>query len=216
MTIVSHLYRITNKLSGEYYIGKHNGVGQKGKNGGLYWGSGERIRNQVKKYGADNFKYEVLVISTQEYIYELEENIVTLNLIESDSKCLNLMGGGFGGKYPSDETKKKISLKNLGKIRSEETKQLLREIRAKQVFTKEQREKANKTISSLIWMNDGKRSYRIRPENVGEAKSKGYVDGRLLNYITEEHRETYRKKTIQQWQEHKALGHVGSLGNKVN
>lgn len=215
MTIVSHLYRITNKLSGEYYIGKHNGIGQKGKNGGLYWGSGERIRNQVKKYGADNFKYEVLVIGTPEYIYELEEKMVTLNLIESDNKCLNLMGGGFGARHTSDATKKKISLKNSGKIRSEKTKQLLREIRAKQVFTKEQRDKAKKTISSLIWMNDGKKSYRVRPENVQEAKSKGYVEGRLHNYITEEYREIYRKKTIQQWQEIKKTGHTGPL-IKVN
>jgi len=211
MTIVSHLYRITNKLSGEYYIGKHNGVGQKGKSGGLYWGSGERIRNQVKKYGADNFKYDVLVISTQEYIYELEEKIVTLNLIESDSKCLNLMGGGFGGKCPSDATKKKISLKNSGKIRSEEAKEKIRIARAKQVFTKEQREKANKTISSLVWMNDGKKGYRVRPENVQEAKSKGYVDGRLLNYITEEYRQCFKKSTTQQWQKVKETGHTGLL-----
>jgi hypothetical protein len=211
MTIVSHLYTITNKISGEYYIGKHNGLNQKGKNGGLYWGSGERIRNQVKKYGADNFKYEVLVIGTPEYIYELEEKIVTLNLIESDNKCLNLMGGGFGAKHTSDETKKKISLKNSGKIRSEETKQLLREIRAKQVFTKEQKDKAGKTISSLIWMNDGKKSYRVRPENVQEAKNKGCVDGRLLNYITEEYRQFFKKSTTQQWQKVKETGHTGLL-----
>ena len=73
MSFVSHLYKITNKNSGEYYIGKHNGLDQKKSNGQLYWGSGDRIRNQVKKHGADNFTYEILVISTPEYIYELEE-----------------------------------------------------------------------------------------------------------------------------------------------
>jgi len=211
MTIVSHLYKITNKLTGEYYIGKHNGIDQRKSNGRLYWGSGERIRNQVKKYGPDNFNYEILVIGSPEYIYELEEKIVTLNLIESDNKCLNLMGGGFGAKHTSDITKKKISLKNSGKIRSEEAKEKIRIARAKQVFTKEQTVKAGKTISSLIWMNDGKRSYRIRPENVQEAKNKGYVDGRLLDYITEEYREIYRKKTIQQWQKVKETGHTGLL-----
>ena len=80
---VAHLYKITNKLTDEYYIGKHNGLNQKKSNGYLYWGSGERIRNQVKKYGANNFTYEILVISTPEYIYELEEKMVTLNLITS-------------------------------------------------------------------------------------------------------------------------------------
>ena len=208
---VAHLYKITNKLTDEYYIGKHNGLDQKKSNGQLYWGSGDRIRNQVKKYGADNFTYEVLVISTPEYIYELEEKMVTLNLIESDNKCLNLMGGGYGAKHTSEETKKKISLKNSGKIRSEEAKEKIRVARAKQVFTKEQRDRANKTISSLIWMNDGERSYRIRPENVESSKQKGYIEGRLCNYINEEYREIFKKSTTQQWQKVKATGHTGLL-----
>jgi hypothetical protein len=215
MTIVSHLYKITNKLTDEYYIGKHNGLDQKKSNGYLYWGSGERIRNQVKKYGADNFKYEVLVISTPEYIYELEEKMVTLNLIESDNKCLNLMGGGYGAKYTSEETKKKISLKNSGKIRSEEAKEKIRVARAKQVFTKEQRDRANKTISSLIWMNDGEKSYRIRPENIQVSKEKGMIEGRLKDYINTEYRNKFKTYAKEQWQKVKETGHIGHL-IKVN
>ncbi len=211
MSFVSHLYKITNKNSGEYYIGKHNGFSQKKSNGQLYWGSGERIKRQVKKYGTNNFTYEILVIGSSEYIYELEEKIVTLELIESDNRCLNLMGGGYGAKYITEDTKKKIGLKNLGKIRSEETKELIRKKRAKQVFTKEQREKANKTISTLVWMNDGEKSYRIRPENVNAFEQKGYIKGRLSNYINEDYRNFFKKKTTQQWQKVKATGHTGLL-----
>jgi len=212
---VAHLYKITNKLTDEYYIGKHNGLDQKKSNGQLYWGSGDRIRNQVKKHGADNFTYEILVISTPEYIYELEEKIVTLNLIESDNKCLNLMGGGYGAKHTSDETKKKISLKNSGKIRSEETKEKIRIARIKQVFTKEQRDRANKTLSSLIWMNDGEKSYRIRPENIQMSKEKGMIEGRLKDYINTEYRNKFKTYAKEQWQKVKETGHIGHL-IKVN
>jgi len=212
---VAHLYKITNKLTDEYYIGKHNGLDQKKSNGQLYWGSGDRIRNQVKKHGADNFTYEILVISTTEYIYELEEKMVTLNLIESDNKCLNLMGGGYGAKHTSDETKKKISLKNLGKIRSEEAKEKIRIARAKQVFTKEQKDKAGKTISSLIWMNDGEKSYRIRPENIQASKEKGMIEGRLKDYINTEYRNKFKTYAKEQWQKVKETGHIGHL-IKVN
>ena len=212
---VAHLYKITNKLTDEYYIGKHNGLDQKKSNGQLYWGSGDRIRNQVKKYGADNFTYEVLVISTPEYIYVIEEKMVTLNLIESDNKCLNLMGGGYGAKYTSEETKKKISLKNSGKIRSEEAKEKIKVARAKQVFTKEQRDRANKTISSLIWMNDGEKSYRIRPENIQMSKEKGMVEGRLKDYINTEYRNKFKTYAKEQWQKVKETGHIGHL-IKVN
>ena len=212
---IAHLYKITNKLTDEYYIGKHNGLDQKKSNGQLYWGSGDRIRNQVKKYGADNFTYEVLVISTPEYIYVIEEKMVTLNLIESDNKCLNLMGGGYGAKYTSEETKKKISLKNSGKIRSEEAKEKIKVARAKQVFTKEQRDRANKTISSLIWMNDGEKSYRVRPENIQVSKEKGMVEGRLKDYINTEYRNKFKTYAKEQWQKVKETGHIGHL-IKVN
>ena len=55
MQQVAHLYKITNQLTGQYYIGKHNGWEQNG-----YWGSGHRIRNGIKKHGVANFKYEIL------------------------------------------------------------------------------------------------------------------------------------------------------------
>ena len=212
---VAHLYKITNKLTDEYYIGKHNGLDQKKSNGQLYWGSGDRIRNQVKKYGADNFTYEVLVISTPEYIYVIEEKMVTLNLIESDNKCLNLMGGGYGAKYTSEETKKKISLKNFGKIRSEEAKEKIRVARAKQVFTEEQKDKAGKTISTLVWMNDGEKSYRIRPENIQVSREKGMIEGRLKDYINTEYRNKFKTYAKEQWQKVKETGHIGHL-IKVN
>ena len=212
---IAHLYKITNKLTDEYYIGKHNGLDQKKSNGQLYWGSGDRIRNQVKKYGADNFTYEVLVISTPEYIYVIEEKMVTLNLIESDNKCLNLMGGGYGAKHTSEETKKKISLKNSGKIRSEEAKEKIRVARAKQVFTEEQKDKAGKTISTLVWMNDGEKSYRIRPENIQVSREKGMIEGRLKDYINTEYRNKFKTYAKEQWQKVKETGHIGHL-IKVN
>ena len=212
---IAHLYKITNKLTNEYYIGKHNGLDQKKSNGYLYWGSGDRIRNQVKKYGANNFTYEILVISTPEYIYELEEKMVTLNLIESDNKCLNLMGGGYGAKHTSEETKKKISLKNSGKIRSEEAKEKIRVARAKQVFTEEQKDKAGKTISTLVWMNDGEKSYRIRPENIQVSREKGMIEGRLKDYINTEYRNKFKTYAKEQWQKVKETGHIGHL-IKVN
>jgi hypothetical protein len=101
---IAHLYRITNKVTGEYYLGKHNGVDQNG-----YWGSGERIKRQVKKHGTENFAYKILVIGNTDYIFELEKKIVTVDLIESDNKCLNLVGGGYGTSQHTKEHKEKLS-----------------------------------------------------------------------------------------------------------
>ena len=297
MIKVAHLYKITNTVTGEYYIGKHNGWTQNG-----YWGSGNRIQRLIKKYGTDNFKYDILVISDVDYIFELERKMVTVNLIESDEKCLNLRVGGEGftehtkstklklskikklqmqdpiekkkisdgvkkyfaenpkvleiisnthkgkkhseetklkmsiagklsyinnperrenqkisnlGRKSSEETKQKISLANTGKIRTDEAKQKLREARAKQIMPEGMYERTSKIMSSLIWMNDGTRSYRVKPENVQVSKEKGMVEGRLINYINTEYKEKLKNTTTKLWQKVKETGHTGNL-IKVN
>lgn len=225
MEQVAHLYKITNTQTGEYYVGKHNGDTQKKAGGGLYWGSGDRIKNQVKKYGKDKFKYEILVISNQEYIYELEQKYVTQELINEDFLCLNLMTGGEGSRTYSEESKRKISESLKGRKQPEHVKQLiskvntgnsyakghgfseegltkLRQARAKQTFDYT---KSSKTMSTLMWMNDGTRSYRIRPENIQASKEKGMVEGRLTTYINDKYKEKLSMATTKQWQKAKGV-----------
>lgn len=95
---------------------------------------------------------------------------------------------------------------NYGLIRSEETKKLIRQKRALQVMPKECYVIRSEKTKGQVWMNDGKRSYRIMPNKVEEAKQKGYVEGRLINYITEEYREKLSKTTNKMWQNIKDAG----------
>jgi hypothetical protein len=193
MVQVAHLYKITNTVTGEYYIGKHNGWTQNG-----YWGSGNRIQRLIKKYGIKNFKYNILVISDVEYIFQLEKKYITPEMVDLDEKCLNLTIGGKGVGYMSEDIKQK-----------------LRESRAKQIMLPEMYERASKTISTLIWMNDGEKSYRIRPENIQVSKEKGMVEGRVKDYINTEYRNKLKTYAKEQWQKVKETGHIGHL-IKVN
>jgi len=193
MVQVAHLYKITNTVTGEYYIGKHNGWTQNG-----YWGSGNRIQRLIKKYGIKNFKYNILVISDVEYIFQLEKKYITPKMVDLDEKCLNLTIGGKGVGYMSEDIKQK-----------------LREARAKQIMLPEMYERASKTISTLVWMNDGEKSYRIRPENIQVSKEKGMVEGRVKDYINTEYRNKLKTYAKEQWQKVKETGHIGHL-IKVN
>ena len=193
MVKVAHLYKITNTVTGEYYIGKHNGWTQNG-----YWGSGNRIQRLIKKYGTDNFKYDILVISDVDYIFELEKKYITTEMVDLDEKCLNLTIGGQGVGYMSEDIKQK-----------------LREARAKQIMLPEMYERTSKIMSSLTWMNDGTRSYRVKPEDIQASKEKGMVEGRLMNYINTEYRNKFKKYAKEQWQKVKETGHTGHL-IKVN
>ena len=234
-TSVAHLYKITNKKTDEYYVGKHCGWDQRKTGGSLYWGSGERIRNAIKKHGKEYFTYEILAFGSVDYIIELEAKYVTKELIEEDSLCMNLVTGGECRKEYSEETRRKISLKitgrklseehrkkisvqkkgtkyALGYKHTEEAKEKIREIRAKQVFSEESKEKAKKTMSTLLWMNDGIRSYRVRPENIQESESKGLVYGRLVaKYINENYKEKIRMKVQQHWKKFKETNPIGIL-----
>ena len=193
MIKVAHLYKITNTVTGEYYIGKHNGWTQNG-----YWGSGNRIQRLIKKYGTDNFKYDILVIADVNYIFELEKKYITTEMVDLDEKCLNLTIGGQGVGYMSEDIKQK-----------------LREARAKQIMPADMYEKTSKIMSSLIWMNDGIRSYRIRPDNFQISKEKGMVEGRVKDYINTEYRNKLKTYAKEQWQKVKETGHIGHL-IKVN
>jgi hypothetical protein len=56
-------------------------------------------------------------------------------------------------------------------------------------------------------MNDGKKSYRILPDKIQEAKQKGYVFGRITNYITEEYKNNSKNTATRMWQNIKNAGY---------
>ena len=201
MDNVAHLYRITNTKTGEYYIGKHRGVTQEARCGKMYWGSGTRILNQVKKYGTENFKYEILCVSNTDYIFELESKYVTKELLQEDELCLNIVTGGReppskkgtviseetrqkligrtpwnkGGTF-SEETKKKMSDSALGRKHSEETKEKFRNRIVWNAGKKGVQIGSNK---GRCWMNDGQKTYRIKQEEIEMSLQKGLVMGQL-------------------------------------
>jgi hypothetical protein len=83
------IYKITNKINGKYYIGKH----QTENLDDGYFGSGKLIKKAIKKYGIENFIKEILfVYDNEQEMNEKEKELVTLR---EDS--YNLCPGGQGG-----------------------------------------------------------------------------------------------------------------------
>ena len=83
------IYKITNKINGKFYIGKHQTINL---NDG-YMGSGNLIKAAIKKYGKENFTKEILFIfNTEDEMNSMEKTLVTIG---EDS--YNLCYGGKGG-----------------------------------------------------------------------------------------------------------------------
>lgn len=83
------IYKITNKLDGKFYIGKHK---TKNLNDG-YMGSGKVLKRAIKKHGLENFSKEIL------HIFDNEEdmNAKEIELVVLSEQSYNLCRGGFGG-----------------------------------------------------------------------------------------------------------------------
>ena len=83
------IYKITNKINGKYYIGKHQ---TKNLNDG-YMGSGKLIISALSKYGIENFTKEILFIfDNPQNMNDKEKELVVIN-----ENSYNLCPGGHGG-----------------------------------------------------------------------------------------------------------------------
>ena len=86
------IYKITNKINGKYYIGRHATTNI----GDSYMGSGKGIKNAIAKYGVENFTKEIIATTdSAEKLWELEKEIVNETIVK-DPMSYNM---AYGGKH---------------------------------------------------------------------------------------------------------------------
>lgn len=116
------IYKITNKINGNFYIGKHKTKNLNDK----YMGSGKLIKAAIKKHGIENFEKEILeTFNTEEEMNEAEKRYIVLG-----EGSYNLCPGGQGGwgfvnknglnNTPMTEERSKKRSKIASRIRKEQ------------------------------------------------------------------------------------------------
>lgn len=124
------IYKTTNLLNNKYYIGCHQ---TNNLNDG-YLGSGKHLKYAIKKYGKNNFKFEIMYsLSSKEEMFDLERSIVNEDLV-NNPLTYNLKIGGSGGNPGIVGAFK-------GKKHSDKTKEKQRQASLKQITTDEKRKK---------------------------------------------------------------------------
>ena len=105
----SYIYKITNNINNEFYIGLRscNCLPKKDN----YYGSGIRITRSIKKYGKEKFTKEILMIFNNRKDASNYEQLIVNEQLLKNSLCLNLKTGGeyINGVTYSKEVSKKIS-----------------------------------------------------------------------------------------------------------
>lgn len=138
------IYKTTNTVNGKFYIGVHKTSDPNDD----YLGSGQLLHRAIKKHGLSSFTKEILhMFETVEEAYDKERELVCQELVDCD-QCYNLKIGGLGGLRKgivrSPETREKMSASKLGKPRSEETKEKLRN----KIISEETRQKLKSRVIS--------------------------------------------------------------------
>ena len=107
------VYQTTNLLNGKIYIGQHQTYDVSDG----YLGSGKELGDDIKRFGRENFKREILFdFDSFEEMNDKERELVNEDFVARED-TYNLVVGGrdikgnltFLGKHHSEETKRKIS-----------------------------------------------------------------------------------------------------------
>lgn len=104
---MAFIYKTTNIINNKIYVGKH-----KHDNNHKYLGSGNLLKDAIKKYGVKNFKREILEHVTDENINQRE--IYWIRELQSQNLEIgyNISSGGDGGNIAPWTEERKLKIKN--------------------------------------------------------------------------------------------------------
>lgn len=130
------IFKTTNIINHKIYIGQTTRNNQK------YLGSGIYLKRAIKKYGRENFMREDIELRTSQKQLDEREQYWIKKLNSQDPKIgYNLDNGGKGRGKTSEETKRKLSESNKGKLKdrifSKETKRKMSEAKEGMYFGKD-------------------------------------------------------------------------------
>jgi hypothetical protein len=87
------IYKITNKINGKFYIGKHQTLNLDDD----YMGSGKYLKRAIQKYGVENFSKDILFIfDNADEMNSKEKELVTEEFCLNEN-TYNINTGGDGG-----------------------------------------------------------------------------------------------------------------------
>lgn len=130
---ISGIYRITNTVTGDFYIGSSKNVRQRwlGHRHGLTRGThaNARLQHAWNKYGEDSFAFEMLVEVDPECLLDMEQSFFDQHRPAYNISPIAGAPVGMRGRKFTEEHRRKIGDGNRGKKRSPELREAIRQSR---------------------------------------------------------------------------------------
>lgn len=132
-----YTYLVTNLVNGKRYFGVRLCEALSPERDGKYLGSGNLIKQAIKKYGRDNFRKDIDgIFDTAEEAYSRESEVVDDDWVK-DGMTYNLRQGGMGGVKATAETRRKISKASAAVQKTPEWNEKNRQAMLGREFTEE-------------------------------------------------------------------------------
>jgi group I intron endonuclease len=116
------LYKTTNLVNGKIYVGVHKVSDT--KHSRRYLGSGKVLKPAIEKYGRRNFlRITLAEFDNYKDAYKAEAEMVNEDFLKrTDIYNVKLGGEGSIGFKPTEQTKRRMSIANKGRVASDEQK----------------------------------------------------------------------------------------------
>lgn len=170
------IYKVENLINGKIYIGLTIRTLEARKSQHIRDALNNKDKNvfhrALRKYGEENFKWEVIDnAETEEELKEKEIYYISFYnsyIHAENSNGYNLTYGGEGtsGYKLSNESKRKIGDKSKGRIFNEETKKKMSNARKGKTFTDEHKQKISDSKKGVSRSEETKK--KIREANIGK------------------------------------------------
>lgn len=125
------VYKITNNINDKVYIGQSINIKARWKDHMHTLDRNDSrctlLQRAWNKYGKENFSFEILELCEEDMLDEVEMKYIAI--YDSHNNGYNIELGGNKNKHLSEETKRKISDANRGRVHSEETLKKMSEAR---------------------------------------------------------------------------------------
>lgn len=166
------IYKVINLINGKVYIGltvetlsirksKHIWDANRGSN--------QYFHNALRKYGVENFKWEIIKVCKD--IDELnEQEVYYIAFYNTQKDGYNLTAGGNGkvGFKPSKATTEKMRQAKLGKHLSDETKMRMKTARIEYCKNNPTSEETKEKLRQISLNMSDETKEKIRQANLGE------------------------------------------------
>lgn len=172
------IYKTTNVLTDEFYIGKHC---TENLNDG-YIGTGMTILKKIKQFGKQHFYRNILEFcNSYDELNEAEKRWLTEDVM-NDPRCYNNQTGGDDEFVQSSTTREKISFSNKGKTLSEETKRKISDANKGRIVSEDTKQKLR-----LAWLYKSDEELQKHRERCSMT-NKGKPSPKRGIKLTEEHK----------------------------